>query len=210
MTISGPVFPVNLIVDGKDCLVVGGGEIAARKVESLLQCGARVTVISPELVPELAQSTEIKVERRLFEPGDTRGRWFVVTATGDAEVNAAVAADADENGVWVNAADDPKRCTAILPAVLRRGNVTVTVGTAGRSPAMATFLRNKIDETLGPDIATLVEVVASVRDEMRGNGVSTEHLPWQEAFDPEFLELVAVGKVEQASERLRECLLSSL
>lgn len=209
MTISGPVFPVNLIVDGKDCLVVGGGEIAARKVEALLHCGANVTVIAPDVVPELLQSREIRIERRLFQAGDTRGRWFVVTATGDSSVNQSVASDADANGVWVNAADDPKRCTAILPAVLRRGAVTVTVGTAGRSPAMATFLRNKIDEALGPDIATLVEVVATVRDEMRANGVPTEGLPWQEAFDPEFLELVAVGKVEQASERLRECLLSS-
>ncbi len=111
--------------------------------------------------------------------------------------------------MWVNAADDPKNCTAILPAVLRRGPVTVTVGTAGRSPAMATFLRNRIDEALGSDVAALVEVVAAVRDELRAEGVPTEQLAWQEAFDPEFLELVAVGNFDQASERLRECLLSS-
>lgn len=191
MTISGPVFPVNLIVDGKDCLVVGDDEIAERKAEALRACGARVRMLP---------SAE-------FNDGDCAGQWFVVTA-GDAETNSRVMVDAERHGVWVNAADDPKRCTAILPAVLRRGSLTVTVGTAGRSPAMATFLRNKIDESLGPDISTLVEVVATVRDEMRSNGVPTEGLPWQEAFDPEFLELVAVGKVEQASERLRECLLS--
>ncbi|MDP1794420.1 MAG: bifunctional precorrin-2 dehydrogenase/sirohydrochlorin ferrochelatase, partial [Acidimicrobiales bacterium] len=192
MSISGPVFPVNLIVDGKDCLVVGDDQIAERKAEALRACGAKVTVLPA------AQ----------FNDGDCAGRWFVVTAADEA-TNTRVSADAERHGVWVNAADDPKRCTAILPAVLRRGAVTVTVGTAGRSPAMATFLRNKIDEALGPDVATLVEVVAQVRDEMRANGVPTEGLPWQEAFDPEFLELVAVGKVEQASERLRECLLSS-
>ncbi len=193
MSIEGPVFPVSLIVDGKDCLVVGDDEIAQRKADALRNCGARVTVMP---------SAE-------FKDGDCEGHWFVVTAASE-EVNALVAADAERHRVWVNAADDPKRCTAILPAVLRRGPVTVTVGTAGRSPAMATFLRNRIDETLGPDVATLVEVVASVRDEMRADGVRTEGLPWQEAFDPEFLELVAVGKVEQASERLRTCLLSSL
>lgn len=193
MGISGPVFPVNLIVDGKKCLVVGDGQVAERKAEALRACGADVTI-----TPAAS-----------FTEGDCAGQWFVVTAADEA-VNTRVAADAERHGVWVNAADDPKRCTAILPAVLRRGSVTVTVGTAGRSPAMATFLRNKIDEALGPDVATLVEVVASVRDELRTDGLATEQLPWQEAFDPEFLELVAVGKIEQASERLRTCLLSSL
>jgi siroheme synthase-like protein len=193
MTISGPVFPVNLIVDGKDCLVVGDGPVAQRKAEALQACGARVTV------QPFAS----------FADGDTAGKWFVVAATGEAESNAAVAADAERNGVWVNAADDPRHSSAILPAVLRRGSVTVTVGTAGRSPAMATFLRNRIDESLGPDVAALVEVVATVRDQLRAEGIPTESLSWQEAFDPEFLGLVAVGNFSQASERLRECLLSS-
>ena len=193
MTIDALVFPVNLIVDGKDCLVVGEGDVADGKAGSLEKCGAKVTRIP---------TAELK-------PGDCAGRWFVVTATGDPVKNAAVAADADEHGVWVNAADDPRNCTAILPAVLRRGHVTATVGTAGRSPAMATFLRNRIDEALGPDVAALVEVVAGVRDDLRTEGIATEGLPWQEAFDPEFLELVAVGNLDRASERLRECLLSS-
>lgn len=193
MTIDALVFPVNLIVDGKSCLVVGDGDVAERKAESLRKCGARVT----------------RIATAEFAAGDCAGHWFVVTATGDPERNAEVAADADRHGVWVNAADDPKNCTAILPAVLRRGPVTATVGTAGRSPAMATFLRNRIDAALGPDVAEMVEVVAVVRDQLRAEGIATEGLPWQEAFDPEFLELVAVGKFERASERLRECLLSS-
>jgi siroheme synthase-like protein len=187
------VFPVNLIVEGKDCLVVGDGDIADQKAQALATCGARVTRISAAD----------------FKPGDCAQRWFVVSATGDAERNGEVAADADRHGVWVNAADDPEHCTAILPAVLRRGSVTATVGTAGRSPAMATFLRNRVDAALGPDVAELVEVVAVVRDQLRTEGIATEGLPWQESFDPEFLELVAVGEFERASERLRQCLLSS-
>ncbi|MEY2467839.1 MAG: precorrin-2 dehydrogenase [Actinomycetota bacterium] len=193
MTISGLVFPVNLIVNGKDCLVVGSGDVARRKAEALEACGAFVTVLGSDA----------------FKEGDCAGRWFVVTANDDPEMNKIVAADAERHGVWVNAADDPANCTAILPAVLRRGPVTVTVGTAGRSPAMATFLRNRIDEVLGSDIGALVEVVAGVREELKAEGVPLEQLAWQEAFDPEFLELVAVGKFDQASERLRTCLLSS-
>ncbi len=193
MTINALVFPVNLIVDGKKCLVVGDGEVARYKAQALEACGARVT----------------RMPAADFKPGDSAGHWFVVTATGDPERNAEVAADADRHGVWVNAADDPKNCTAILPAVLRRGSVTATVGTAGRSPAMATFLRNQIDAALGPDIGVVVEVVAAVRDQLKTEGIATEGLPWQEAFDPEFLELVAVGNYDKASERLRECLLSS-
>lgn len=190
--IEALLFPVNLIVNGKDCLVVGDGDIADRKAESLVACGALVT----------------RIAAADFQPADCADRWFVVTA-GDEELNARVSAAADAHSVWLNAADDPKHCTAILPAVLRRGPVTVTVGTAGRSPAMATFLRNRIDATLGPDVAALVELVADVRDQLRAEGVPTEGLPWQEAFDPEFLELVAVGNLVQASERLRACLLSS-
>ena len=192
MTIEGPVFPVNLIVSGKDCLVVGSGDVAERKADALRDCGAVVEMLAPED----------------YVDGACAGKWFVVTAADD-KTNARVAADADKHRVWVNAADDPKNCTAILPAVLRRGPVTVTVGTAGRSPAMATFLRNRIDDALGPDVAALVEVVATVRDELRSTGIPTESLSWQEAFDPEFLELVAVGNLVQASERLRTCLLSS-
>ena len=192
MTIEGPVFPVNLIVTGKDCLVVGDDDIAERKADALRACGAHVELMAPAD----------------YVDGACAGKWFVVTAA-DAATNARVAADAVQHRVWVNAADDPANCTAILPAVLRRGAVTVTVGTAGRSPAMATFLRNRIDDALGPDIAALVEVVATVRDELRATGIPTESLSWQAAFDPEFLELVAVGKYAQASERLRECLLSS-
>jgi len=193
VSIEALLFPVNLIVDGKDCLVVGEGDVADGKARSLERCGARVT----------------RIAAADFKPGDCAKRWFVVTATGDPDLNAKVAADADTHGVWINAADDPRNCSAILPAVLRRGAVTATVGTAGRSPAMATFLRNRIDEALGPDVAALVEVVAGVRDELRTEGIPTEGLPWQEAFDPEFLELVAVGNLDRASERLRECLLSS-
>lgn len=193
MSIDALVFPVNLIVEGKDCLVVGDGDTADGKARALEHCGARVT----------------RIATADFKPGDCANRWFVVTATGDAALNAKVAADADAHGVWVNAADDPRNCTAILPAVLRRGPVTATVGTAGRSPAMAAFLRNRIGDALGPDVEALVEVVARVRDELRTEGIATEGLPWQEAFDPEFLELVAVGNLDRASERLRECLLSS-
>ncbi|HUR76560.1 MAG TPA: bifunctional precorrin-2 dehydrogenase/sirohydrochlorin ferrochelatase [Acidimicrobiales bacterium] len=193
MTIEALLFPVNLIVDGKDCLVVGDGDVADGKARSLEHCGALVT----------------RIAAADFKPGDCANRWFVVSATGDPARNSEVAADADKHGVWINAADDPRHCSAILPAVLRRGSVTATVGTAGRSPAMATFLRNRIDEALGPDVAALVEVVAGVRDELRTEGIPTEGLPWQEAFDPEFLEFVAVGNLERASERLRKCLLSS-
>ncbi|MEY2398710.1 MAG: precorrin-2 dehydrogenase [Actinomycetota bacterium] len=190
--IEAAVFPVNLVVAGKDCLVVGAGDVAERKAEALQACGAQVTMMDPSA----------------FADGACAGRWFVVAAA-DGAVNAAVAADANRHGVWINAADDPANCTAILPAVLRRGPVTITVGTAGRSPAMATFLRNRIDDALGPNIGALVELVAAVRDDLRAQGIPTEQLPWQASFDPEFLELVAVGKLEQASERLRACLLSS-
>lgn len=208
--IESPLYPVNLVLAGRPCLVVGGGSVAARKVEGLVACGAAVTVIAPEVVPELEARPGLRVERRRFAPGDCAGHWLVVVATDDPAVNAAVAADATAAGIWVNAADDPANCSVTLPAVHRRGELTIAVATGGRSPAIASWLRDRIAADLGPEIDELLRVVAEVRRELQDAGLPTEGLGWRQALDSDMLALIRSGQTDTARERLRQHLHRSL
>src|SRR5687767_8344851 len=127
MPVEGPLYPANLVVAGHRCLVVGGGRIATRKADRLFTCGALVHVIAPDVDPGLTERHGVSVERRPFRDGDTRGFRLVVTATGRRDVDAAVYADGEANGVLVNAADDPAHCSFTLPAVVRQGDLMVTI-----------------------------------------------------------------------------------
>ncbi len=118
-------------------------------------------------------------------------------------------ADGEAAGVWVNAADDPAHCSATLPAVTRRGPITVAVSTGGHSPALASWLRRRFDEELGPEYEVLLGLLAAAREAIRAEGRPTEGLDWQNALDSEMLELIRAGQVERARERLQACLSSS-
>jgi siroheme synthase-like protein len=173
-------YPVFLDLAGVPVLMVGGGTIALRKVGSLAEAGAAVTVVAPFVVPEL-EALATTVERRPYEPGEAARYQLVVTATDDPAVNAQVAADATAAQVWVNSADDPQNCSFILPAVARRGLVTVAVSTGGASPALAGHLRTQIaDEVLTPAVAGAAEELARQRAEIHAAGGSTEAVQWAE------------------------------
>lgn len=208
MPVDGPQYPVNLVLEGRPVLVVGGGPIAARKVAGLLDCGAAVTVVAPDLVPELAGGA-VAVHRRPYERGEVAGYRLVVAATDDPAVNRAVFEDAEAAGVWCNSADDPANCSYTLPAVVRRGPIAVTVSTGGHSPALAAWLRSRMAEELGPEYEVLAGLLSAERDAIRARGGSTEGLDWRGALDSEMLELIRAGKVTSARERLQACLFSS-
>jgi len=209
VAVDGQLYPVNLRVDGWSCLVVGGGRVAAGKVQGLLEAGASVDVVAPTFVDELTSCDDIALIRRSYEADDLDGRWLVITATDDPTVNARVAADATERGLWVNSADDPENCSFTLPARVRRGDLLIAVSTGGRSPAMASWVRRWLDDQLGPEHEALLEVLVEVREELRAEGVSTESLDWRSAVDSGTLELIRQGHVREAKERLQACLLSS-
>jgi siroheme synthase-like protein len=176
------LYPVMLDLRAVPVLVVGAGRVGARKVASLAAAGAAVTVVAPDVAPD-AVARAARVERRPYRCGDIDGHRLVVTATGRPDVDAAVHADATAAGVWVNAADDPEHCSFLLPAVLRRGPVVVAVSTSGRSPALASWLRDAIAETVGEDVGMAAEALAARRGEFRRAGVSTESVPWADAVD---------------------------
>jgi siroheme synthase-like protein len=219
MPVEHPLYPVNLIVDGRRCLVVGGGPVALHKVRGLVEAGARVTVVASELHPEIVRLAEggdggggdgnVVAEPRPYRPGEAADYRLVVAATGDPAANQQVYNDAEAAGVWINSADDPERCTVTLPARLRQGRLTVTVSTAGHSPAVAGWLRDRLADELGPEYDLLIGLLAEERTRVRSEGRSTEDMDWRSALDSGILELIRAGRLEAARERLRSCLSSS-
>lgn len=213
---AGPVdrsalggYPVNLLVRGRRCVVVGAGKVAARKIDALLAAGADVTVVAPELGDEVRawrDSGRVTVVERGFEPADLEGAWLATTATDEPDVNRAVFEAGEARRVWVNSADDPRNCSFTLMSVVRRGDVVVTVGTGGRSPALAAWLRARLDTELGPEYETLLTLLADAREEMRAAGRSSEDADWNRALDSGMLDLIRAGRVGDAEELLRSCL----
>jgi siroheme synthase-like protein len=159
---------VCLDVRGRSCLVVGGGRVALEKVNGLLDCGAEVTVVAPEVDDELA-ALPVQVAARRFRRSDVVGRFVVAAATNDRLVNAAVSGAAAERGVPCNVADDPELCSFILPAIVRQGPIVAGVSTGGSSPALAQRLRAEIAELVRPEHAELAERLASLRPWAKGH-----------------------------------------
>lgn len=208
MPVDQPVYPVNLLVAGRPCLVVGGGRVAVQKTTGLLEAGADVTVVAPD-IDERIVASGVVCRQRPYQPPEAASYRLVVAATGDPAVNQQVYDDADAAGVWVNSADDPARCSFTLPAQLRRGRLTITVSTGGHSPAVAAWLRKRLDEEIGPEYDALIGVLADVRQEVQAAGRATESLDWRAALDSGILELVRADRLDDAKERLRACLLLS-
>jgi siroheme synthase-like protein len=199
------LYPVNLVLAGRRCVVIGGRRIAARKAEGLLEAGAVVTVIATVVGPE-TRALPVTWHERPYQAGDLDGAWLVVAATGDPAVNRQVRADGDAAGVWVNAADDPDSCSYTLPAVVRQGPVMVTVSTAGRSPALATWLKAHVAGELGPEWAVLARLLGEARERLHAEGRSTEDVDWRPVLDWAMLDLIKSGDTAQARERLHACL----
>jgi siroheme synthase-like protein len=200
-----PYYPVSLNVRGRPCLVVGGGPVAARKARSLLACGAAVTVIAPALCADMEALSVPAVLRRPYQPGDVSEFRLVVTATGIAEVDRAVSADADAAGIWVNSADDLENCSFILPAVYRDGPVTVAVSTGGSSPALASWLRAHLGASSAGS-GELAELLAVARAHVKQNGRRTEDIDWAGLLQGRLPELVRQGRISEAQHLIDEAI----
>ncbi len=159
-------FPISLNIRSRTCIVIGGGKVAARKVKSLLDCQGKVTVISPELDAALLpffQKSAIRWVRRGFRQGDLAGAFLVIAATDDVTVQEAVYHEAEAANLLVNVADVPKWCNFILPATVRRGDLTISVSTAGKSPALAKQLRKDLEKEYSDDYDLLLQVLGKLR-----------------------------------------------
>lgn len=199
-------YPVNLQLGGERVLVVGGGAVAARKVAGLLRAGAAVTVVAPEAVPEIAQDPDVRWHKREYRRGEAASYKLVLTATDDPAVNRQVARDGRAANVFVNSADDPDNCTFLLPAVVERGDLRIAVGTNGRSPSFARWVRERLEEQFTDVHARVLDLLGEVRDEVRTEFGTSELPGWKTVIDDELIAAVAAGRDDEGRARVRAAL----
>jgi siroheme synthase-like protein len=199
-----------LDVKGKRCVVVGGGTVALRKAQSLLECGAAVEIISPELCPgleELVSSGSVKAVLRPYRRSVIKGAALVVAAADDGEVNRSVSEEAAESGIPVNVVDVPGLSSFIVPSSLRRGDLTIAVSTNGKSPALARRIRAELEESIGEEYSLLTSLAEELRSELKREGISVPPEAWQEALELDaLLDLLRSGRRDEARQRLSESL----
>jgi precorrin-2 dehydrogenase/sirohydrochlorin ferrochelatase len=169
--------PIFLDVTGRRCLVIGGGEVASRKVTTLLDAGAKVTVVSPAMTDALAQLVRegrIDYIGREYAPGDMTGATLVYAATDNAEMHRRLQAEASARGIPLNVADDPALCSFLAPAVLTRGPLQIAVSTGGASPAMAKRIIQRLGHLFGDEYALALEVMRAARHHLKANEPSIQ------------------------------------
>jgi siroheme synthase-like protein len=207
--VTAVYYPVMLDLRGRRCVVVGGGVLAEGKVAQLLEAGAEVVVVSPEVTERIrrwAEEGRLRWVARPYRWGDLEGAWLGVSAPEDRATNAAVWEEAQARRVWLNAVDDPLHCSAIAPAVYRQGDLVVAVSTSGKAPALAVRLRDRFAGQLGPEYGEFLGLVGEVREEIaRRVPVFRERVAlWYRIVDSEILELLRRGDGEGAWARLWE------
>jgi len=180
-------YPIHLDIQNRKCLVVGGGGVGTRKVKTLLECGARVTVVSMALsreLRELAASGDIDLEQRSYRSEDLNGMFLVIGATNDMTLNRQISYDAEQLNTLCNIADRPEVCNFILPSIVRRDDLVITVSTSGKSPAMAKKLRKALENQYGEEYGKLLRLMGAIRKKL----LRQAHEP--EAHKPLFEQLI--------------------
>jgi uroporphyrin-III C-methyltransferase/precorrin-2 dehydrogenase/sirohydrochlorin ferrochelatase len=198
--------PIFVDLTGQPVVVVGGGTVAERKIEILIQSGADVTVVSPEvtdLVARWAGTGRIALERRRYQAGDLAGARLAYAATSDPETNQAIRDEARREGIWLNVVDQPDLCDFITPALVRRGNLTIAVSTNGRVPALSKQIRQELEQKYGPDYADTVERLGDERARARAARAlsavaGTVYLVGAGPGDPELLTVKGRRLLESA------------
>ena len=194
--------PIFLDLRGKHCVVVGAGEVAQRKIRMLLECGAKVTVISPTVhthVSQLAKAGFVVLRRRAYRTGDLKDAAVVISATSRRGINQAVEKEARRRGILINVVDDPGHSDFIVPSFFRRGGLTIAVSTSGMSPALARKIRTKLEADFGAEYVLLLTLAEEVRSELKKKKVKVSAQAWQKALDLDgLIDLVRSRRMDEA------------
>lgn len=203
-----PYYPLMLDLSGKACLVVGGGEVALRKARSLIEAGAYVTVIAPEIEAGLEDMKGVTVIERDYREGDASGYTLVFAATDSNSVNTAVSEESRRNGIPVNIVDDPGLCSFIVPSVVRRGDFLIAISTSGKSPSLSKKVRRELEERYGNEYAEFVDLLGELRELVKSKygSHSEREAAFTKLLNNGILELLSQGKNEQARERALKCI----
>ncbi|MFZ0613638.1 MAG: bifunctional precorrin-2 dehydrogenase/sirohydrochlorin ferrochelatase [Desulfobacterales bacterium] len=180
-------YPINLDIRDRNCLVIGGGGVGTRKALGLLACGARVTVVSPDIsarLLNLAARNALVLHQRAYREDDLQSMFLVIGATDDQDLNRRIHRDAENRGILCNIADRPEICNFILPSVVQRSELTISISTSGRSPALAKKLRRDLELAFGEEYGLLLQLMGAIRHRL----LSEAHAP--EAHKPLFEKLV--------------------
>lgn len=196
---EAPLFHLALRLEGQHCLVVGGGRVGARKAVELVSCGAKVTVVAPE-ISAVIEELGVKIERRAYEPADLDGCRLAVAATGLPAVDRQVYEDARSRGVLVNAADDPEACEFFFPAIARFGPVSIAVSTGGLSPYMAGWVKRQVGEALSEEVGELVLLVGRCRRAIRAAGFASSAADWDRLVEEMLWPLLQEGRRDEATD----------
>lgn len=204
-------YPIYLNLEGRPCVVIGGGTVAEQKVTGLLEAGARVTVVSAQAtrpMEDLAAQGMIHLKRRLYQTGDLEGMFLAIAASEDRALNHEIWEEADRRGIPVNAVDDLPHCTFIAPAIYRQGDLTVGISTGGKSPALAVRLRERLAALIGPEFAVFLDLLGHLRAEVaaRVPGFAARTSLWYRMVDSDAVEFIRRGDVDGARQRMRDLL----
>lgn len=207
------MYPINLILDNKPCVVLGGGHVALRKVKGLLDAKAKVTVISPEIVAELAKLVEEKRiiwQKKYYEQGDLDDFTLAICAIGNEEVNAQVRKEANQKKVILNVVDRLEFCDFALPAKIRRGDLLVTFSTNGKSPALSRYLRCKMEREFDETYANWLDKLVQLRKEAIKKLPTSDdrEIFWRSALSDDVMELVRAKKYDEAEASIRDAISS--
>jgi precorrin-2 dehydrogenase len=204
-------YPMMVDLTGRRCLVVGGGPVAERKVALLLEFGAAVEVVSPAVTARLAALAEagrIRLRRRPVRNADMTGVFLVVAATDDPQVNGRVGERARVGGGLVNVVDDPEACSFLVPSVVRRGDLTIAISTGGGSPALAKKLRQRLEQTIGPEYEEFLAALRELRLRAQRSIADPKERQamFRRAIESDLFEHVARGDATAIEARLENLL----
>ncbi|MBW1692674.1 MAG: bifunctional precorrin-2 dehydrogenase/sirohydrochlorin ferrochelatase [Deltaproteobacteria bacterium] len=191
-------YPIYLDVQNRHCLVVGGGSVGARKISTLLDCGASVTVVGPRIsakLNELAKKTTLIIKKKPFQFSDLKDKFLVIGATDNQELNQQIHAEAERLGILCNIADRPEACNFILPSIVKKGDLVIAISTSGSSPAFAKKLRKDFEKQFGNEYAAFLELMGAIRKKL----LAKNHKP--EVHKPLFEQLINRGLVEMIKDR---------
>ena len=204
-------YPIHLDIQNRNCLVVGGGGVSTRKVITLLKCGAKVTVVSPvisERLQNLAESAPLRLEPRPYRTADLAGMFLVIGATDDEPLNRQISSNAERRNTLCNIADRPEVCNFILPSIVQRDDLVITISTSGRSPALAKKLRETLESQFGEEYGDFLQLMGVIRNKLLSQAHEPEtHKPlFEQLINSDLVVMIQAGKTEEINALLFDIL----